>query len=95
MDLKRRIRKNAPFQDIPIIVLTAYTSPFHYQAALRAGGNYIIEKPVDFEELKELINSIPAGGITTQRRTRLGTTEATPALHIHSPSQVAKQRVNN
>ncbi len=88
----RRIRKNEAFQDTPIIVLTAYTGPFHYQAALRAGGNYIMGKPVDFEELEELIHNILEGSITTQRGSLLATTDATPPLHSHSPSQVAKQR---
>ena len=66
----RRIRKNEAFQDTPIIVLTAYTGAFHDQAALRAGGNYILGKPVDFEELEELIHSILAGSITTPHRRR-------------------------
>jgi len=88
----RRIRKNESFQDTPIIVLTAYTGPFHHEAALRAGGNYVMGKPVDFEELEELIHNILAGRITTPRRFRWRTTDASPPLHSHSPSQVGKQR---
>jgi len=91
----RRIRQSEAFQDTPIIVLTAYTGPFHYQAALRAGGNYIMGKPVDFEELEELIHNILAGSITTHHGSRSGTTDAAPTLHSHSPSQVAKQRLVN
>jgi DNA-binding response OmpR family regulator len=70
----RRIRKNEAFQDTPIIVVTAYTGPFHYQAALRAGGNYIMGKPVDFEELEELIQNILQGSITTQHGATTDTT---------------------
>jgi len=66
----RRIRKNEPFQDTPIIVLTAYTGPFHYHAALKAGGNYIMGKPVDFEELEKLIHNLLEGSITTPHRRR-------------------------
>ena len=64
----RRIRQNAAFRDTPIIVLTAYTGPFCYQAALKAGANYLIGKPVDFEELEELIHNILQGDIAIQRR---------------------------
>lgn len=88
----RRIRQNEAFQDTPIIVLTAYTGPFYYQAALRAGGNYFMGKPVDFDQLEELIHNILQGNITTPRLHRSSTTAATPALHSHSSSQVHKER---
>lgn len=88
----RRIRQNEAFQDTPIIVLTAYTGPFYYQAALRAGGNYLMGKPVDFEELEELIHNMLQANITTQRRHRISTTDATLPLHSHSSSQLPKER---
>ena len=92
----RRIRQNEAFQDTPIIVLTAYTGPFSYQAALRAGGDYFMGKPVDFEELEELIHNILHGNVTTQRRHRSSTTESTLPLHNHSFMQgVKEKRVNH
>jgi len=88
----RRIRKNEAFQDTPIIVLTAYTGPFHYQAALKAGGNYIVEKPVDFGELEKLIQDILEGSIGMQRGSLPATSDAILPLHSHSTWEVAKQR---
>jgi len=58
LETMRRIRANEAFLDVPIIVLTAYLSSFQHQAALSAGGNFVLEKPVDFEELEKLIHNI-------------------------------------
>lgn len=88
----RRIRQNEAFQDTPIIVLTAFTGPFYYQAALRAGGNYFMGKPVDFEALEELIHNILQGNMTTKRRRRSSTTDASLPLLNNSCSHGSKER---
>ena len=54
----RRIRAIDGFHDTPIIVLTAYSSSAMYEAALRAGSNYFMGKPVDFDELAALLKEI-------------------------------------
>jgi CheY-like chemotaxis protein len=54
----RRIRKIDGFQNIPVVVLTAYSRQGFYEAAVRAGGNYFISKPIDFDELEELLGRI-------------------------------------
>lgn len=54
----RRIRAIDGFQNTPIIVLTAYTQPSTYQTALRAGSDYFRAKPIDFDELAELLKKI-------------------------------------
>ena len=54
----RRIRKIDGFQNTPIIVLTAYSGQSFYETALRAGTNYFMPKPIDFDELAELLNQI-------------------------------------
>ena len=54
----RRIRKIDGFQNTPIIVLTAYSGQSIYETARRAGTNYFMGKPIDFDELADLLNQI-------------------------------------
>ena len=58
----RRVRKIDGFQNTPIIVLTAFSGQSSYETALRAGTNYFMPKPVDFDELAELLNQIVIEG---------------------------------
>ena len=57
----RRIRQIDGFQNTPIIVLTAYTGQSIYETAFRAGTNYFMAKPVDFDELTDLLEGILDG----------------------------------
>ena len=54
----RRIRQIDGFQNTPIIVLTAYTGQSVYETAVHAGTTYFMGKPVDFDELAELLELI-------------------------------------
>ena len=54
----RRIRKIDGFQNTPIIVITAYSGPSIYETARRAGIEYFMAKPIDFDELAELLKQI-------------------------------------
>ena len=54
----RRIRKIDGFQNTPIIVLTAYSGQSIYETALQAGINYFMAKPIDFDELMDLLRQI-------------------------------------
>lgn len=54
----RRIRKIDGFQNTPIIVLTAYSRKAMYETALRAGTDYFMAKPIDFDELAQLLDQI-------------------------------------
>lgn len=54
----RRIRAIDGFQNTPVVVLTAYTGPSTYETALRAGSNYFMGKPIDFDELTALLKEI-------------------------------------
>ena len=76
----RRIRATDGFQNTPIIVLTAYTEPSSYETAHRAGSNYFMAKPIDFDELAALLRHIMSGGNTRR------------AKHTHAPSQRAELR---
>ena len=58
----RRVRKIDGFQNTPIIVITAYSGPSTYENARRAGTNYFMTKPIDFDELAELLKQILGDG---------------------------------
>src|SRR5688572_6116463 len=64
----RRIRTIDGFQNTPILVLTAYTGPSTYETALRAGSDYFMAKPIDFDELAGLLKQILSDGDTTRGR---------------------------
>ena len=68
----RRIRKTDGFQNTPIIVLTAHNEQAAYEIAFRAGTNYFMAKPVDFDELELLLQHIlVTGNGKTPKDTRL------------------------
>ena len=58
----RRVRKIDGFQNTPIIVITAYSGQSIYETARQAGTNYFMAKPIDFEELAELLKQILGNG---------------------------------
>ncbi|MER7455535.1 HAMP domain-containing protein [Micromonospora sp. NPDC126480] len=53
----RQIRRNHRFADLPIVFLTAKAMPGDRESALAAGGSDYITKPVDLDELIELMSS--------------------------------------
>ena len=57
----RRIRAIDGFQNTPIIVLSAYSGVSTYETALRAGSNYFMGKPIDFDDLAALLKEILVG----------------------------------
>jgi len=57
----RRIRAIDGFQNTPIVVLSAYIGVLSYETALRAGSNYFMAKPVDFDDLSALLKEILLG----------------------------------
>jgi signal transduction histidine kinase/HAMP domain-containing protein/CheY-like chemotaxis protein len=64
----RAIRRNRNFADLPVVFLTAKAMPGDRESALSAGASDYITKPVDLDELLELMaswvsgkNSWPAG----------------------------------
>lgn len=58
----RRIRKTDGFQNTPIIVLTAHNEQAAYESAVRAGTNYFMAKPIDFDQLESLLKHILVNG---------------------------------
>ncbi len=57
----RQIRRNHRFADLPIVFLTAKAMPGDRESALAAGGSDYITKPVDLDELIELMASWVSG----------------------------------
>ncbi|TDC64912.1 response regulator [Micromonospora sp. KC207] len=57
----RQIRRNHHFADLPIVFLTAKAMPGDRESALVAGGSDYITKPVDLDELIELMASWVSG----------------------------------
>lgn len=82
----RRIRTIEGFQNTPIIVLTAYTGPSTYESAIRAGSNYFMAKPIDFDELAALLEEILSDQNTGKpKQTRPSTQRAIPAAKPPAP----------
>ena len=57
----RTIRRNRRFADLPVIFLTAKAMPGDRESALVAGASDYITKPVDLDELLELMASWVSG----------------------------------
>ena len=53
----RAIRRNQRFADLPVVFLTAKAMPGDRESALAAGASDYITKPVDLDELLELMAS--------------------------------------
>jgi CheY-like chemotaxis protein len=79
----RRIRAIDGFQNTPIIVLTAYTGPSTYENAVRAGSNYFMAKPIDFDELAALLEEILSN--RNRRNTRPPCQRAVPTTKPPAP----------
>jgi CheY-like chemotaxis protein len=52
----RRIRERRDFEDVPIVAVSAHDGTESREAALEAGCNEYVTKPVDFDRLNELID---------------------------------------
>ena len=85
----QRIRKIDGFQNTPIIVLTAYSGQSTYESALRAGTNYFMAKPIDFDQLSDLLEQILVNGNSTPK---YGRSPAHRAIrHDAPPPQVMRE----
>ena len=58
----RRVRKIDGFQNTPIIVLTAHGGQSIYETARQVGINYFMSKPIDFDELADVLEQILGDG---------------------------------
>jgi CheY-like chemotaxis protein len=53
LELLRRIRVNAPSPPPVIMMITAYGDKENYEQAMRLGADDFLNKPIDFNSLKE------------------------------------------
>lgn len=51
----RLIRKEKGFESIPIVAVSAHDSPESRTEALEAGCDDYVTKPIDFDELKDIV----------------------------------------
>ena len=51
----RRIRESPDFRDVPIVAVSAHDGGDSRDAALAAGCNEYVTKPIDFDQLNNLI----------------------------------------
>ncbi len=58
LELLRRIRLNAPLPPPIIMMITAYGDKDNYDQAMRLGANDFLNKPLDFNSLKEKLISL-------------------------------------
>lgn len=54
----RRIRQNKELRNVPVVAVSAHdTADFHAEA-LAAGCNEYVTKPIDFDQLEEVLNRL-------------------------------------
>ena len=58
LNLIKIIKKNGYFKKLTMISYTSYTDEFKKHLILKSGADFIINKPVYFDEFKNLINKI-------------------------------------
>jgi CheY-like chemotaxis protein len=73
-EVARRLRSEPATKDIPIIILTARAQAVDHQAAMDAGADAYLPKPVDIAELNSRINEL-----TTAGRPKLAASPSQPA----------------
>lgn len=54
----RSIKQNPKTQDIPIAIITAYYDDLIERRSFQAGANAVLKKPIDHEDLLEVINEL-------------------------------------
>lgn len=58
LTVTRIIRAQAALNHVPIVALTGFDTPKHHAAALKAGCNYCLAKPIDLDLLEELVKRL-------------------------------------
>ncbi len=58
LEAVRRLRQNESIRGVPIVALSGHTTPEFQAAALAAGCNDFLTKPIDFDHLDDLINRL-------------------------------------
>jgi PAS domain S-box-containing protein len=64
-ELARQLRREADLAGVVLIALTGYGQDSHRQAALDAGYDYHLVKPVSLNALQDLLATLPISGVPT------------------------------
>lgn len=57
----REIRRHAEFQTLPILIVSGYDTPETLDKVRASGATDFLSKPIEFEELKKVIEKYLAG----------------------------------
>lgn len=58
LEATRLIRENTMLQEVLIVALSGWATPSFHAAALAAGCNECLDKPIDFKRLKSLLTDL-------------------------------------
>ena len=67
LTLTRAIRSDGRFEGLPIVAVTAYAMGVDQQAALDAGCDAFMAKPIDIRALGELVTALMASSAAADR----------------------------
>ncbi len=60
LDVLREIRGDARLRDLPVILLSAKSTPLEIEEGLKAGANLYLTKPVRFDEIRRALEEVLA-----------------------------------
>lgn len=58
MELLGRLRSDAQYRTVPIVVLSSNSGPDEIQRAMKAGANFYLIKPTDSEKLLQCVRKL-------------------------------------
>jgi len=66
LEVLRFMRRDPNLHDIPVIIISAKSSPIEIKQGLEAGANTYLTKPITFTELREAVEKVLSGQNTQQ-----------------------------
>ena len=60
LDVLRQIRHDERLRDLPVILLSAKSTPLEIEEGIKAGANLYLTKPIRFDELQQAIEEVLA-----------------------------------
>jgi CheY-like chemotaxis protein len=58
LEVLRRIRADERTRQVPVVILTSFSTPDDVAAAYRYGANSYVRKPADFDQFAEVIHQL-------------------------------------
>ena len=58
LEVLRRIRADERTRQVPVVILTSFSTPNDVAAAYRYGANSYVRKPVDFDQFADVIHQL-------------------------------------